>query len=390
MGEDGSNEVHLRDGVAEDIITELGRFRELDVIAPTTTLAYRGTTISAAHVGVELGTRYVLEGSLRSQGTKLRITARLIESASSRQLWAERYDCARSKVFDFQDDVVRRIVGTVIGQIENARLEDLRRKRPEDWQAYDFWLRGRSAVRCADLGAIREAREFFQKAIEQDPNFARAYVGLGLVYLREWACFSWNHWTFLQDEALELAHKAVALDDCDHQAHCVLAMAQLYGGNYDSANRQITRALELNPNDTDVRAHAACVYPLTGDLERGVEAGRNALRLSPHHPEWYVSFVGLALLAARHYEEAIETMASAPEAICDTPAYIAAAHAHLGRTEGILDYRNTVYRHFQNQTARGDIPKGTSCVEWLLEMCPFRRAADANHYEDGLRKAGFE
>ncbi len=386
---EGSTDVHLGEGMAEDIITELGRFRELDVIAPTTTLAYRGATISAAHVGVELGTRYVLEGSLRSQGTKLRITARLIESASARQLWAERYDCALGEVFDFQDDVVRRIVGTLVGQIEHARLEEMKRRRPEDWQAYDYWLRGRSAVRRLDLGAIQEARDFFRKAIEQDPNFARAYVGLAAAHLSEWACFSWNHWTFLQEEALELAHKAVALDDRDHQAHCMLAMAQLYGGDYDAADRQITKALELNPNDTDVLAHAACAYPLIGDLERGVEAGRNALRLSPHHPEWYVSFVGLALLAARHYEEAIETMAAAPEAICDTPAYIAAAHAQLGRTDEVLEHRKTVYRHYHGQMARGAFPDSTSCIDWLLQMCPFRRAADSNHYEEGLRKAGF-
>ena len=390
LPDEGGTEAHLGEGMTEDVITELGRFRELDVLAPTTTLAYRSATISAAHVGVELGTRYVLEGSLRSQGTKLRITARLIESASARQLWAERYDCAHGEVFDFQDDVVRRIVGTLAGQIEHARLEEIKRRRPEDWQAYDYWLRGRSAVRRADLGAIHEAREFFRKAIEQDPTFARAYVGLAAAHLNEWACFSWNHWTFLQEEALELAHKAVVLDDRDHQAHCMLAMAQLYGGNYDAANRQITKALELNPNDTDVLAHAACAYPLIGDLERGVEAGRNALRLSPHHPEWYVSFVGLALLAARHYEEAIETMAAAPEAVCDTPAYIAAAHAQLGRTEEVLEHRKTVYRHYHGQIARGAFPGSKSCIEWLLQMCPFRRAADSNHYEEGLRKAGFE
>jgi DNA-binding SARP family transcriptional activator/Tfp pilus assembly protein PilF len=390
LPDEGSAEAHLGEGMAEDIITELGRFRELDVIAPMTTLAYGGATISAAHIGVELGVRYVLEGSLRSQGAKLRITARLIESASARQLWAEHYDCALGEVFEFQDDVVRRIVGTLIGQIEHARLEEMKRRRPEDWQAYDYWLRGRSAVRRVDLGAIHQAREFFQKSIERDPNFSRAYVGLAFTHLREWTCFSWNHWTFLQKEALELAHKAVALDDRDHQAHCMLAMAQLYGGEYDAANRRITKALKLNPNDTDVLAHAACAYPLIGDLESGVEAGRNALRLSPHHPEWYVSFVGLALLAARRYEEAIETMAAAPEAICDTPAYIAAAHAQLGQTAEVLAHRKTVYRHYNGQIARGTFSRGKSCIEWLLEMCPFRRTEDTDHYEEGLRKAGFE
>lgn len=388
-GRDGP-EAHLGDGMAEDIITELGRFRELDVVAPVTAFAFRDAAIPAAGVGVELGARYVLEGSLRTVGKQLRITARLIESTSGRQLWAERYDCAMAEVFDFQDDVVRRIVGTLVGRIEDARLQEIKRKRPEDWQAYDCWLRGRSALRRVDLPAIHEARGYFQKAIEQDPSFARAYVGLATAHLSEWACYSWNHWFFLQKEALDLARKAVELDDRDHQAYCMLAMAQLYGGDYETAHRQLLKALDLNPNDTDLLAHAATALTLIGDLERGVEAGRGALRLAPHHPEWYVSCAGLALFSARLYEEAIEVMATAPEAICDTPAVLAAAYAHSGRFEESICHKDTVHRHYSRFVARGIVPEGMGCVGWLLDLNPFRRVEDAEHYEDGLRKAGFE
>ena len=380
---------HLGDGMAEDLATELGRFRELDVIAPATALAYRASTLPPERIGEELGTTYVLCGSLRPAGERLRISVRLVETLSTRQLWAERYDCARGEVFDLQDEVVRRIVGTVVGRIEGARLEAARRQRPSDLAAYDLWLRGWSALKRPDLSALADARGCFQAAVARDPQFARAYVGLAMAYLNEWACFSWNHWFFLRREALDLAHKAVELDERDHRAHCVLGVARLYGRDYEGARRQLLRALELNPNDADVLAHAAAAMALIGEPELAVEAGRSALRLAPHHPEWYTAFAGIALFSARLHDEAIATMAPAPEALCNTPAFIAAAYAHLGALEACPSHRETVYRHHRRQLARGLFPKGTSCVDWLLAMDPFRRPADAEHYAEGLRKAGF-
>ena len=119
------------------------------------------------------------------------------------------------------------------------------------------WLSKRSALRRPDLAALGEARRCFQQALARDPYFARAYVGLALAQLNEWTCFSWNHWAFLQTDALDFARKAVALDDHDHQAHCILAMTQLYRRDYAGAQRRLLYALELNPNDADVLAHAA-------------------------------------------------------------------------------------------------------------------------------------
>jgi tetratricopeptide (TPR) repeat protein len=223
----------------------------------------------------------------------------------------------------------------------------------------------------------------------RDPHFARAYVGLAMAHLNEWACFSWNHWFFLHQEALELARKAVELDDRDHRAHCILGVAQLYGRDYEGARRQLLRALELNPNDADVLAHAAVAMALIGDHGLAVATGRSALRLAPHHPEWYAAFVGIALFVARLHDEAIATMAPAPEALCNTPAFIAASYAHLGRLEECASHRETVYRHHRRQLARGMFPGDTSCIDWLLAMDPFQLSSDVEHYADGLRKAGF-
>ena len=240
-----------------------------------------------------------------------------------------------------------------------------------------------------DLGAIGEARRLFQQAVARDPHFARAYVGLAMAHLNEWACFTWNHWVFPKQEVLDLARKAVELDDRDHRAHCILGMAQLYARDYGAARRQLLRALELNPNDTDVLAHVSVGMALLGEHALAVETGRSALRLAPHHPEWHAAFAGEALFAARLYEEAIATMAPAPEALCNTPAFIAASYAHLGQTEQCVAHRDTVYRHHGRQQASGMFPEGMSCIEWLLAMDPFQQPADLEHYVGGLRKAGF-
>jgi DNA-binding SARP family transcriptional activator len=387
--EAGEPDRDLGAGLAEDLATELGRFAELDVIAPASALAYPVSAPPPERVGQELGATYVLCGSLRAAAGRLRLTVRLVESASARQLWAERYDGPSDQLFEIQDEVVRRIVGTAIGRIEATRLELAGRRRPDDLATYDLWLRGWRALKRPDLAALADARACFQAAIAKEPRFARAYVGLALAYLNEWACFSWNHWFFLRREALDLARKAIELDDRDQRAHCVLGLAELYGRDYDGARARLLRALELNPNDADVLAHAAVAMALIGEPELAVESGRRALRLAPHHPEWYTAFAGIALFSAREHEEAIATMTPAPEALCNTPAFIAAAYAHLGRLEACPGHRETVYRHHRRQLARGFFPAGMSCIDWLLAIDPFRRPADAEHYAEGLRKAGF-
>ena len=288
-----------------------------------------------------------------------------------------------------QDELVSGIVGPLAVQIETAEIKKARRRRPEDWQAYEYWLRGWHTLRRVDTAAIDEGRGYFERAIEKDPSFARAYVGLASANLSEWFCYSWGHWVFGREEALRCARTAVELDNNDHRAHCMLGMAELYQGDYEAARLRLVRALRLNPNDADVLAHVSFAMALIGDHDLAVEAGHNALRLSPHHPDWYGTFIGVAFFAARLYDEAIEAMAAAPEATCVTPAFIAASYAHLDAAPGSTDIGRrsvaTTAISWRAATLRGD-----GCVDWLLGLDPFQRAEDAEHYEAGLRMAGFE
>lgn len=390
LEEDEASHRHLVNGIAEDIATELGRFRELTIIAPATMFAYRHATVAPESIGTELGVDYVLAGHLRCRGGQARIGARLIESASARQVWSEHYDCVLEGIFDVQDDLVARIVGSLCGSVERDRLDQARRKRPDDWQTYELWLRGWNALRRPELSSIREARRYFKQAVASDPNYARAYVGLALAHLNEWACYAWNHWTFLQQEALELARKAVELDDRDHRARCMLGLAELYRRRYDAARSELLTALELNPNDADVLAHASFAMALIGEPDKGVEAARKALRLAPYHPDWYAGMAGIAFFTAYRYQEAIDTMALAPEAFCNTPAFIAASYAHLGQPQQGAAHRDTVYRHYRYQMSRGGFPGNFDCIAWLTALDPYQNPADVEHYVDGLRKAGFD
>ncbi len=379
----------LGDGMAEDIAIELGRFRELDVIAPPSALAYRDATAPPERIGKELGATCVVSGALQEAASGLRITIRLLDTTTGRQLWAERYVRRRGEMFELQDEIVHRLVAELADRIEDDRLAAARRKTPSELEAYDLWLRGRATLRRTDLAALKEARGYFQQAIARDPHFGRPHVGLALAQINEWACFSWNHWVFPRQEVLEHVDRALELDEYDQHAHCVLAMARLYAGHYETARHGLLRALELNPNDADVLAHAALGLTLIGDHEPAVEHGRNALRLAPHAPDWYTTFAGMALFNARQYEQALATMAPAPEAICNTSAFIAAAEAHLGRAERCSAYRETVHAHYQRELERGALSAQTSCVDWLLTVDPFRLDDDVAHYVDGLRRAGF-
>ena len=379
----------LGTAVAEEVATALGRFAELEVVASSTAFIYQESGATPLEIAAELGVAYVCEGRVNSTPNRTSVSARLIDARTGRQLWAERYDQKTGQLLEIQDDMVVHIATALIGKIQADRLKTSQAKRPNDIRAYEFWLRGRMALRRPNKASLDEARQCFEEALQRDPNYARAYVGLAMLILGEGTCYRWKHWVFAQSEALEHARKALAADPDDTHAHCILGMTEFYCGEHESAQERLRRAVKINPNDTDVLAHAAAGFALLGKHSEAVDAGRRAIRLAPHHPEWYAAFAGIALFAAREYKEGITTMAVAPEAMCNTPAFIAASYAYMGQEERGKDYTDTVQRHHKIRTDRGDFPAEVTCMDWLLAMDPFRDPDDLEHYADGLRRSGF-
>ena len=379
---------YLCDGVAEDIITELTRFRELYVIARNSSFAYRDSQVPLWHIGRELGVQYLLEGSLRRSRNRIRVTAQLVEAENGHQIWAERYDEPVDDLFAVQDEVVRRIVATLVGRIAAERLSQARRKPPESWKAYDYWLQGMAHLRRVDMNSLALARAAFENAAETDPGYARAYAGIAMTYYHAWSCFNWNAWANLKGKASGYARKAVTLDENDHHAHCILSTSYVFKREHERARYHIDRAIAINPNDANTLANAALIWSFYGDASKAVETAETAVRLDPHHPDWYVALLGLAYFVSRDYAAAISAMAREPDAMCDTRAYLAAAYALMGNAQE-AERHSAEFLRFCRERMGGDPATDVKrYMAWLIDANAYRRDEDAEHFIEGLRKAG--
>jgi TolB-like protein/Tfp pilus assembly protein PilF len=300
---------YFSDGITEDIITELSRFRSLFVIARNSSFQYRDKATDVARIGRELGVQYVVEGSVRRSSDRIRITAQLVEATAATHLWAERYDRDLQDTFAVQDEVTRTIVSTLAIRLEDERLAAAKRKPPENMLAYDYWLRGRNCLDLWNRQGLFDARAFFERAIEIDPGYARAYAGLALTY--EWAAF-YTAWGGGDPTAREMAErhalKAASLDATDYQPHVALGWIYQERRDFERSRRHLDRAEALNPNDADMLINKAMILSAQGDAERAVELAQSAIRLNPYHPDWYLGYYSHCLMIARRYDEAMELL----------------------------------------------------------------------------------
>lgn len=374
------------DGITEDIITQLSRFRNLLVIARNSSFAYKGRSVNVGIIAQELGVRYVVEGSVRRSGQHVRITAQLIDAESGKHLWAERYDRELTDIFAVQDEVSFSIVGTLAVELEGDSLERARQKQPENLQAYEYWLRGKR-IWTAGLNNL-EARRHFERAAQVDPGFARAYSGLARTYIMEALEFPLpEDLRAAHASALKCAQRALALDESDYRAHVELTWFYLHHGDFERAKKHIERAIQLNPNDADTLADAAYLLAALGRPQDGIVSGRSALRLNPHHPDWYLGFLSDALFAARRYAEALDARVRAPDAFIDSSFFGAAIFAHLGRIDEARRWASTGIERLSTTPGGAVTVKEGRVIQRLLENNPYLRPEDRDHFANGLRRA---
>jgi len=376
------------DGITEDIITELSRFRNLYVIARNSSFAYKDKPVNVARIARELGVEYVLEGSVRRAANRVRITAQLVDAASGKHIWAERYDRDLADIFTVQDDVTLNIVGTLAIELEDETLERAQRKRPENLQAYEHWLRGKRFLWAAGERNL-EARHHFERAIAVDPGFSRAHAGLAITNQMESLDFpTAEDFRSAYEKAFECAQRAAALDDADYQAHVALAWPYFYRGEYDRAERHIKRAIKLNPNDADTLANASYLLAHLGEPDEGVMCGEAALRLNPRHPDWYLAYFATALFVARRYSEGVTARLLAPDVFLDSTFYGAALFAQMGRLDEAREWaKRAIARLAATPGGALAVAEGR-VVEAVLDNNPFRRQEDRDHFAEGMRKAG--
>lgn len=379
---------YVSDGIVEDLTTNLARFPDLHVIARNSAFAYRNLKPDLRRIGRELGVRYIVEGSLQPTEGGYRVTAQLVETETGFHVWAETYDQNVEELPGLRDQLARQLSGAVVGRIENHRLKSLPQRRPESWEVYEYWLRGMDLLRKVSRARVAEARECFERALQIDPGYARAYAGLAMAQFKVWSCLSWTSWWKLNDEALPYAKKAMELDDEDHQIHCILGVISLFTGDHGAARFHLERSERINPNDARALANGAIAWALLGEPERAVKMAELAIRLDPFHPDWYLASLGFAYFVARDYERAIAAMELASDGLCDTRAYLAAAYALRGDTVSARKHASEFIRNSCERLGGEPDADGPGYVDAIVDMSPYLRSEDVAHFVRGLQLAG--
>jgi TolB-like protein/Tfp pilus assembly protein PilF len=375
---------YFADGVVEEIITAISRMRWLFVIARNSSFTYKGRDVDVEKVGCELGVRYVLEGGVRKAANRVRITGQLIDAATGRHLWADRFEGSLEDIFDLQDQVTASVVGAIAPKLEQAEIERATRKPTESLDAYDYYLRAMANLYQWTKESNGEALRLLHRAIELDPNFASAYG------VAAW-CYVWRKTQgWITDgaqeaaEATRLARRAVELgkDDAIALSAGGYALAHI-AGDLDSGVAYIERALELNPNLAGTWLNSGWVRVWLGEPEVAIEHLARAMRLSPLDPILFrmQGAIASAHLFAGRYDEASSW---AEKALRENPNHqqalrvAAASHALAGRLE-----------EAQKAIARMRQLDPNVHISNLKDRLPaFRQPENLARYLEGLRKAG--
>jgi adenylate cyclase len=366
---------YFSDGITEDIITELTRFRSLFVIARNSSFHYKGQSPRIQDVGRELGVHYVVEGSVRKAGNRVRITAQLIEAQSGSHLWAERYDRNLENIFDVQDEVVREIAASVPGQLNVAAMERARRRPAESLSAYDCLMRGEWLM-FRDF-TDPEVIPLFEKAVKIDPQCARAYVQLARLH-----AYSFTQGVPVDKAtqlALPLAAKALELSPSDPSIQALAANTYMMLCEHDLARQHIERAISLNPNDGEVMATAVFILNYSGDQEEALRWMSNHLRHDPISSDGYRENAIDLYYMARRYEDAITVYRGWRNPPIQLHVEIAAAYAQNGQPEEAKAAFETYLRKRPEGYDIADV------IRQQLRQCA--KPEDAEHWREGYRKA---
>jgi len=326
---------YFSDGITEDLITDLSKISGLFVIARNSVFTYKGRAVKVEDVGRELGVRNVLEGSVRKAGERVRITAQLVDAETGGHVWAERYDRDLRDIFALQDEVTQKIVAALAVKLTEGEKDSLTSKSTDNVSAYDYFLRGLDYYNRPTKEANAEAREMFQRAIDQDPEYALAYAKSAWTDLTDWS-MAWSRNPRSLERAFELARKAVSMDDSLPEAHGVLGYVHLWRKEHGEATAELEKTLALDPNNADGHAGLGEMLVWVGRSDEGIELVKRAMRLNPHYPIWYLGALGLAYGLTGRYEEAFEILERAARRNPDfLPPHILLAllYSETGREE---------------------------------------------------------
>jgi TolB-like protein/tetratricopeptide (TPR) repeat protein len=367
---------YFSDGITGDIITELSRWRLLSVRSRSTAFKYRGPAVDTALVARELNVRFVVEGTVRRIGDRVRISVQLIDADTGSHVWGERFDRAQAEIFAVQDEVVQTIVSTLVGRVHASDAERARRKPPTSLDAYECVLEG-NALPWDDPAGEAEATRLFERAVEIDPGYGLAHALLATMKRSKWRHDPGDS-NALLDEAYALAVRSVALDDRESTCHSLLGQTCLYRRQFDLALEHMRRSLELNPNNQWNVADMGMVLSYVGRAEEALAWNQRARQIDPYFDEsWYWRQWGMACMVLGQYQEAVNLFARLTIRKYHMSALMAGCHARLGDMERAATYAA------ECMSQRPDF----SVRRWMAKE-PFKLEADAARIAESMRLAG--
>jgi TolB-like protein/Tfp pilus assembly protein PilF len=324
---------YFSDGITEDIIAELGRFKEFLVIARNSSFRFRGKANDVAEVAKRLGVQYVVEGSVRKIGNRVRVTVQLIDAASTAHVWGEHYDRELTDIFAIQDEITQMIAARLARQARTAIASYARARPTDNMSAYDFYLRALQLAATYDT--VRKAEPFLRQAVKLDPRFAAAHAMLSFV---ESIKFYWTNSDHDYLHAgLEMAKTALQLDPDEAYGHLAAGFALLYLHRYKQAEISLDRAVALNPNDPFILSIRALLLNYTSRPEEGLREIHEAQRRDPFALGWYEDFRGLILTTAGRYREAMACYAKMETMTSWSLAFLTICHFELGEIKQAQD-----------------------------------------------------
>ena len=369
------------DGIADDVITALSHYPSLFVIARNSSFTYKGRAVDVKQVGRELGVRYVLEGSLRKAGYRIRVTAQLVEAETGKHTWAGRYDRDLANIFAVQDEITEVVTTAVAPAIADAELHRALRKPPESLDAWAAYQRGLWHLGKATADDLELAKTFFCRAIDLDRNFPDGYCGLAMAEIRAAATFRVGSLAKAQSTAERLAHSAVTLDGNNAFAHSCFSFALFARGDRRGAWAEADQAVALSPNLASGYFQRGTTLIYSGRPQEGLRDLQMSLKLEPRGPNLAISLhhVAVGQYFSRAYEKAVEAAEASVRSFPEYPSpyrWLAAAFGQLGCAEAAGE-------------ALGKA-KAIAPPPFLRQRTPWYRPEDYAHFLEGLRKAGWE
>ena len=382
---------YFADGITEDIITELSRFRSLFVIARNSSFTFKGEAVDVTEVGRKLGISYVVEGSVRKSGNRVRISAQLVEAATGNHLWAERYDRELEDIFAVQDEVVQTISSTIGGRVESAGRKSADRLSGESFMAYDHVLRGIAAWLRNTKEDNRKARKHLEQAIDLDPLNPQAHRWFSEVLISDWM----SHWVEDRDATLmtayESAKTAITLDESFSEALATLGSIQVCLRDYGDAQHNLERAIQLNPNDSQALGLYSYFLIAVGRVDEAMTQLELSTRINPFQAEWVDWLKGCAFFTARQYDDAIRILRTIKDPVNEVRGWLAASYVAAGH----YDEARTTLAEFL-RIAKDDMvvfpghkPDAWKNY-WRSIAVQYRNEADFEHLYTALIDSGIE